>query len=257
MLNYIKSEFYRILHSKEVYVLTAIFTGLITAYNVILYLCQNLPHFQYANTRHSYGMIDMSMGTFIYIIIVICSMLDGSSMKNMKNSVAFGVNRSVIYFGRIIVYSCVCLVMYLYLMGLHFGLGKLLLEDSGSEISQTFIRSTFVCIPMFLGAVVAYHCCILLNKNSITSAAIMIIILVVVPKGMSILAYKISQVKEISDMLMYNLMQVKLTETVTGYARAYTWDTTIGIVKCMIAAVSAIVVFSFIGMRCFQKKEIR
>lgn len=257
MLNYIKSEFYRIFHSKEVYILTAIFTGLLTAYNVVLYLCQNLPYFQYSNTGHSYGMIDTSMGTFIYIVIIICSMLDGSSMKNMKNSVAFGVNRRVIYFGRIIVQSCICLIMYLYLMGLYFGLGKLLLEDSGREVTQTFIRSTFVCIPMLLGVVVAYHCCMLFSKNNIVSAVIMIVIMSVVPQGMDLLAHKLTQIKGISDMLIYNLMQADFTETATGYARSYTWDTTTGIVQCIIAAISAIVVFSFVGMKTFRKKEIR
>lgn len=257
MLNFIKSEFYRIFHTKEIYILNAIFAGLITAFNVILYVSRNLPNFQYSNTHFSYGMIDTSMGMFIYFIIVICSTLDGSSMKNIKNSVTFGVNRGVIYFGRIIVQSCICLVMYLYLMGLHFYLGKLLLEDSGREISDIFIRSTFVCIPMFFGVVAAYHCFMLLNKNSITAAAIMIIVMVFVPKGADIIGYRISQVKKISDMLMYNLMQVKFTEAATGYIREYTWDTGAGIAKCLIAGICAIVVFAVIGMRYFRKKEIR
>ena len=257
MLNYIKSEFYRIFHSKEVYVLTIIFTGLLTAYNVILHLCQKLPYFQYANTRHSYGMIDMSMGVFIYLIIVICSMLDGSSIKNMKNSAAFGVNRNVIYFGRVIVHSCICLIMYLYLMGLHFFLGKWLLEDSGAEVAQIFIRSAIVCIPMFLGVVAAYHCIVFMNKNNLVSAVIMIIILDIMPRVMSLVGYKISQVKKISDMFMYNLMQVKFTETATGYVREYTWNTEAGVIRCIIAGISAVAIFSLIGVKYFQKKEIR
>lgn len=258
MLNYMKSEFYRIFHSKEVYLLTAIFTGLITAYNVILYLCQALPDFQYNNTWHSYGMIDTNMAVCIYLIIVICSMLDGSSIHNMKNTALFGVSRSVIYFGRMIVNSCVCLVMYLYLMGLHFFLGKLLLEDSGSEAVWIFVRSTFACIPMFLGVVAVYHCCIFMSRNNITAAALMIIVLVVVPMGVKVIGFQVEAAKRISDMLIYNLMGVEFVETAEGYySRFFSWDTGTGVVKCIVAGISAIVIFSLIGIKYFQKKEIR
>ena len=253
-----KSECYRIFHSKEVYLLTVIFTVLITVFNLIHYFCaQSLPGFQYANTAFTYGAIDTAMTTFIYIIIVICSMLDGSSIRNMKNSAAFGTDRKVIYFGRMMTQSIICIVMYLYLMGLHLLLGKLLLEDSGKEATQIFIRSAIVCIPMFLGVVAAYHCCIFLNKNAISAAAIMIIILTVVPMGMKVLGYKLSGVKKVSDMLMYNLMQVEYVETAEGYLRKFSWDTTAGIVKCIIAGICAILIFSLIGTKYFQKKEIR
>ena len=142
-------------------------------------------------------------------------------------------------------------------MGLHLLLGKLLLEDSGKEATQIFIRSAIVCIPMFLGVVAAYHCCIFLNKNAISAAAIMIIILTVVPMGMKVLGYKLSGVKKVSDMLMYNLMQVEYVETAEGYLRKFSWDTTAGIVKCIIAGICAILIFSLIGTKYFQKKEIR
>lgn len=257
MLNYIKGECYRIFHSKEVYILTAIFTALLAAYNVILYMCRNLPGFDYCNTRHAYGMIDMSMSVFIYIIVVICSLLDGSSIKNMKNAVAFGINRRVIYFGRIIVHSGICLVMYLYLMGFHLWLGKMMLEDSGTEVTEAFIRSMFVCIPMFLGVVAAYQCFVFMNKNSLISAVYIITVLDIVPRIIGLMGYKIAQAKKIGDMLMYNLMQVKVVETPAGYAREYTWDTGVGITKCMIAGISAILIFSLVGMKYFQKKEIR
>lgn len=52
MLNYMKSEYYRIFHSKEVYLLTVIFTALLTTYNLIVYFCRVPPHFQYANTNN-------------------------------------------------------------------------------------------------------------------------------------------------------------------------------------------------------------
>ena len=258
MLNYMKSEFYRIFHSKEIYVLTGIFTILLATYNLGIYFCQALPNFQYANTWHTYGMVDTSMGVLIFIVIIICSTIDNTNLRNMKNTVAYGIDRKIVFLGRIITQSAVCLAMYLGLMGFHFGMGKLLLEDSGREASEMFIRSTFVCIPMFLGVVVIYHCCILWNKNAITAVSIMIVILMVVPKGMSLLAYKLPQFKKISDMLMYNLMQVQFVAKDTGgYLRVFTWDTTAGVIKCMIAGISAIVIFSIIGVRVLQKKEIR
>lgn len=119
-----------------------------------------------------------------------------------------------------------------------------MLEDSGTEVTHSFITSSFVCIPMFLGVVAVYHCSILLIKNSVTAAALMVIILVIVPKGMSLLSYKIPQIKRISDMLMLNLMQVELVENISGgYQRSYTWDTTGGMIRCIITGICAIVIF--------------
>lgn len=258
MLNYMKSEFYRVFHSKEVYLLTVVFTGLLTAYNVILYLCRTLPGFQYNNTWHSYGMIDTNMAVLIYLIIVICSMLDGNSLHNIKNTALFGVSRRVIYFGRMMVNSCVCLGMYLYLMGLHFFLGKLLLEDSGREAAGIFIRSTFVCIPMLLGVVAVYHCCILMSRNSITAATLMLVVLVIIPMGVKVIGFKIEAVRRIGDMLICNLMEVEFLETAEGYySRVFSWDTGAGVAKCILAGISGILIFSMIGIKYFQKKEIR
>lgn len=258
MLNYIKSEFYRIFHSKEVYLLTGIFAALLAAYNIILYFVQrSLPGFLYGNTHHAYIMIDASMGMFFYVIIIICSSLDGSSLKNLKNSVGYGVDRKVIFLGRVITQAIICVVMYLGLMGFYYILGKALLEDSGREISEMFVRSTFVCIPMLLGALVLYHCCILWSNNTIISAVIMILILDIIPRGIDVIAYKFPQIRGFSNMLMRNLMQVQLVETATGYDRVYGWQTTEGVIRCIVAGVCAIVIFSVLGIKSMQKKEIR
>lgn len=257
MLNYIKSECYHIFHSKEVYLLTAVFTILLAVFNLIHYICLALPSFTYGNTAFTYSMIDTSMGTLIYIVIVICSILEGNSMKTMKNSVAFGVDRKVIFFGRMIVQSIICTVMYLYLMGLHFFLGKLLLEDSGREASELFIRSTFVCIPMFLGVIAAYNCFAILIKNNITAAIYMVLTLTIIPSIMDVLGRQLEGIKKVSDMLIYNLAQAEFVEAADSYIRQFTWDTTDGIIRCMIAGICAIVIFSFIGIKGLQKKEIR
>ena len=58
-------------------------------------------------------------------------------------------------------------------------------------------------------------------------------------------------------MLMRNLMQVQLVETATGYDRVYGWQTTEGVIRCIVAGVCAIVIFSVLGIKSMQKKEIR
>ncbi|MEG0961260.1 MAG: hypothetical protein RR139_05100 [Lachnospiraceae bacterium] len=257
MLNYIKSECYRIFHGKEFYCLFAILTALITAMNVITYWFGKLPGFTYANTRFVYSTIDTSMHTFIYIIIVICSVMDGSSMHNLKNSAASGISRKTIYIGRLITQSIICIGMYVILMGFYFLLGKLLMENSGIIAAENFIRSAWVCIPMFLGVIAVYQCCVFLNKNTVSAMVIFITVLVAVPALLRMLGMKFIGIKRVSDLLIYNLLRVEFVETAAGYQRNYTWDTTEGIWKCIMIGIITVVLFTMIGIKYFQKKEIR
>ncbi len=67
MVNYMKSEFYRIFHDRTIYLLTAVITGLAVFVNVVLYLFEvNTTNFPYGNVRFSF--INLITGMPIFYI---------------------------------------------------------------------------------------------------------------------------------------------------------------------------------------------
>ena len=65
MANYMKSEFYRILHEKTIYLLTFVIMGLAVFVNVVLYLFSTLtPQFRYGTVRFVFGLLITDMQFF-------------------------------------------------------------------------------------------------------------------------------------------------------------------------------------------------
>ena len=57
MLNYIKSELYRALHSKEIHGTAIGLLGIILSMNLVLFLMKDVEHFRYGSASFSYSML--------------------------------------------------------------------------------------------------------------------------------------------------------------------------------------------------------
>ncbi len=62
MLNYLRSEWYRILHGREIYLFTGVLCAIVLAANVILWAMAHTPNFPYATVRFSLSNLVSMMG---------------------------------------------------------------------------------------------------------------------------------------------------------------------------------------------------
>ena len=53
MLNYLRSEWCRILHGREIYLFTGVLCAIVLAANVILWAMADVPNFRYSTVRFS------------------------------------------------------------------------------------------------------------------------------------------------------------------------------------------------------------
>ena len=103
MMNYIKSELYRMFHSRMIYVTALGFAGAPLLLNGLLYATfRTMPDNAYSYTSFSYSfLISLPMFFCVAAFIVVLSLYEGDKKTgNMKNVVASGISRVKIFAGR-------------------------------------------------------------------------------------------------------------------------------------------------------------
>ena len=103
MINYMKSECYRLLRKKGSYVTGLIcYLLIIAAAAVLTFFEQFDPNFPYATTRFFYSNV-ISGGLLIVIVgLLFNSALTGKDMSLIKQSVSFGISRNIIFWSKLI-----------------------------------------------------------------------------------------------------------------------------------------------------------
>ena len=106
MINYIRSEFYRILHTKEIYLFNLLLTAGVLALNGGIHAAAaTLPNIRYANVKFVLSFLTGSMDFLFIAGAVLAVLLFSGDRKNgvMKNAVAYGMSRTSLFFGKCIV----------------------------------------------------------------------------------------------------------------------------------------------------------
>ncbi len=108
MLNYIKSECYRVIHSRSTYVMTGIMAVLPVLFHIILYVTgvasSITQDFPYDITSFSFSFLTGSPMLFTYAGLIVAAVLyeDEHKNGNLKNAVAFGISREKLFLGKCI-----------------------------------------------------------------------------------------------------------------------------------------------------------
>ena len=254
MLNYIRSEFYRSLRIKNLKVAAIAFLGLIfLLIGALVYFGKMDATFPYANTEFALGNIYNQM-TYLFVVIAFLSMLiDDSECKNhtIKHSVAFGIKRNTIYFGRFFVQVVVCTVIYIVMTLTLTGLSFLLLEHSQvGEVGHLLRISIGEYTCLLAGLAIAYYF-IMKFENQSVAISWALIALVIVPIACNIIGRKIELIHKFTYVLPYNLvsydgplvdLQGNMVATVVG-------ATIVGLLWMLL--------FLWIGSIEFRKKELK
>ena len=101
MMNYTKSEFYRVFITKEIYIAAALMTGIVLLLNGALHFFGG----SYANTSFSYSNLVASPMAFAVMGMIIPFLFyeGGKRNGNLKNTVAGGISRVKIFAGECVV----------------------------------------------------------------------------------------------------------------------------------------------------------
>lgn len=260
MLNYLKSEFYRTVRSKEIHGMTIGLFSMVLFMNVTLGLMKNVEHFRYGITSFSYSMIVSVPMLYCYVASAAAVMLHGSDRRNgtMGNSIAYGFSRIQLFAGKCIVCLVTCLVLLALLLPVYIGSAALLLNSAGPTTVQDMLweipAMSLIAIASQILAVTLLEAC----ENSFSGILSWLAVMLFLPKlflaAGIILPFGNEPVMAIAMWMPANFLpagtRVNMSECVT------IWSTAEGMARCLLSGAAGILVFGGAGVLLLRKKDL-
>lgn len=260
MLNYIKSELYRAVHSKEIHGTAIGLLAIVLFMNLTLGLMKNVEHFRYGTTSFSYSMLISVPMMYCYVAADVAAMLYESDRRNgtMGNSIAFGLSRMQLLAAKCIVSFAVSLTLLAIALPVYIASAALLLHAAGPAT----VRDMLLEIPAMALIATAFLilAVVLLDffENSFFSILTWLTVILFAPKllllaGM-VLPFGGEALMDVAMWMPINFIpaasRVSMSECVA------IWDTGEGMARCLLSGAAGILVFSGLGMLLLKKRDI-
>ena len=136
MLNYTKSELYRIVHGRELYLFTGVLCAIVLLSSVLLWAMASTPDFPYATVRFSLSnLISMLPSLFLLAgLLVWVLFADDRKDGTFKNAVADGCSRRDLFVGKCLVSTGLGLASMTVILAVYVGSAVLLLEGPADAV---------------------------------------------------------------------------------------------------------------------------
>ncbi len=257
MLNYMRSEFYRIFHSRAFYVTLAAFIGLAMAVNVLLlFMIHEDPNFSYAMTSFSYSNYVVHPMWNAYAAVLITYILyEGTNRNgNLKNVVALGINREKIFLVRCIVSTVVyCTILAITLL-CYIGSAELLLQTAGPVLWQDMFKTAAVAFFVAIASVVLMTGAITMVKKEWLGFFIWFAVFEIIPAGVFLLSLQFTSLQDLAMWMPKNFFEWMHDVSLTTFEPI--WQSVDGLERCVISGLAGIVIFGIVCLWRVKKMEV-
>lgn len=265
MANYMKSEFYRILHEKTIYLLTLSIMGLAVLGNVALYLFLTLtPEFRYGTVHYVFGLLITSMQFFYIGAMLVVMFLSSDEYKNgvLKNAVAGGIGRVQIFLGKCIVYGIIATCSAAVILAAFIVSAQVLLGGNSAALTdslyplQVMLMGVAANLPFSLASVVLTVSLYQFFQKESEVSILWLIVICLIPIAVQLLGYKIPICARIAEWMPWNYTSTEVNVSFSNPQIEALWMYPQGFLKCIIAGAVGIAVFGAAGLIGFRKKDI-
>lgn len=256
MRNYIKSEFYRITHIKEMYAITGTLIGLTVLYHICTFLTKDLAP-RYATTSFSYSclvanpMLFACAGTMITYFLYEGNRRNG----NFKNAVACGISRVKVFAGQCIVSLAASTCAMLLTLTAWILSAKLLPRTGPVHLSHLLSEVPAVYL-ICTACLVCALACINYFEKAITGMLVWGLIWFVFPKVLLIGGMRFEALYHMALWLPSNLFAVVNGLYVNTRQCITAWDTMGGMLRCIASGGIGTVVFALSGILLLRRKDL-
>lgn len=255
MLNYIKSEFYRIFHGREIYCFIIILSLLSLSFNSVLAWFRRMDDFPYGITSHSYSYLVSSPLIFGLMGAVVGMILYEGNRRNgnLKNTVAFGISRTKIFISECIVATFISLISMVIILAVYIGSAEMLLEQAGPVELNDLLTEVPAVLLIAVACLISGIVCIEAFRKSSTGIIIWSVIWLSFPKIFFYLGLRVGVLYDIAMWMPSNFfgtMSVNMSQCIT------VWETAGGMARCLISGVVGMAVFLTAGILLLRKREL-
>lgn len=255
MRNYIKSEGYRILHEKGIYVFTAILAGFAVLVNLTLFAFSG-EGFPYAITRFPISFLLSGMNVFLVSGMAAAIVLFGEEYKNgtLKNVVSYGISRTEFFIGKCVVTAAAALVSMIIVVLCFIGSAYLLLEHTDPQLTITVLKGILVNLPASFAALVLGVALLCICKKEIYAFVCWFTVFWGIPLILFWTGFRFPVFMQISRWCPWIYLSKEVMVSFSQYS--VLWETPQGLAKCLIAGAVGSLIFLAAGVAAFRKKEI-
>lgn len=256
MLNYMKSEWYRILRGKEIYLFTGILCAIVLAVNVLLWVMASTPDFPYSTVRFSMSNLISSLGMLFFGagLLVLVLFADDRKDGTFKNAVAYGLSRRSLFAGKCVVSAVLGLASMVLVLAVYVGSAVLLLEGSAESVVW-LLKGVVAALPFTVACIVlAVAACATLSKTP-SAALVWLAIVSIIPTVLNMIGLVVEPVAAVASWMPANFFTNEVAITQGGMAQ-FLWDTPAGLAKCLISGFVGIAVFAAVGFWRAEKIEL-
>ena len=257
MINYIRSEFYRIVHTKEIYLFNLLLTAGVLALNGGIHAAAaTLPNIRYANVKFVLSFLTGSMDFLFIAGAVLAVLLFSGDRKNgvMKNAVAYGMSRTSLFFGKCIVSFVMALASMVLLTAVYIVSAILLLEGPAQPYVELMLEGIAANLPFAAAALILAVAFIQFFEKELIVGLAWMAVIYLIPSICYSTGFQFKTMAEIAAWMPRNYLMTEVTAGMNGYACL--WSEPEGAAKCVIAGVIGIVVFLSLGILINRRKEI-
>lgn len=257
MMNYIKSEFYRVFHGREIYCFTGILAFLALSFNVVLFWFRMMEDFPYGITSFSYsnlvacpllfGMMGAAVGMLLY---------EGNRRNgNLKNTVAFGISRVKIFIGECVVATVSATISMVIILAVYIISAVALLEQAGPVTLSDLLTEIPAVFLIAVACLISGIVCIEAFGKTFAGIIVWVTIWMIIPQVLFYIGLRVDILYRIAMWMPNNFfgiagMSVNMSQCITA------WGTVEGMAKCLISGAVGIVVFLAAGVLLLRKKEL-
>lgn len=258
MINYIKSELYRIAHTKSIYLLTGGCAALLLAMNLVLYIFRvRYDDFPYASTNFAFSMVTNAFGFVLFLTLLLGPMVFSDEYKNRTwmNSIAFGCSRWTIFAGKVIAGMIVSALAIASVLAIFIGSAYLMLENSGREAIYMLLRGVLLNIPIFMAGEIGVYMFLALMPTRDAGMWSWIGLIMLFPSVCDLLGMKFKFFARLSPWLIYHAVGAGEMNDTGHYVMAFMTEG--GMIKCLVSGIAGIVIFMAIGLVGISRKEFK
>lgn len=258
MMNYIKSELYRISVSKPFHFFVGGCMAVLLAMNVLLRTLKHYyPDFQYATTGFAFSMVSTSFSVVLILTLFVGNMVFANEYKNRTwlNSIAAGYSRGELFLGKVIAGMIVSLLALSAALLVLIVSAYLLLENSGPEALLGLLRGVLLNLPIFAAGEIGAYALFSLMPGKDAGAWTWIAVIIGFPMVCSMLGMKFQIFATIYEWCL-NTVASAYGETETG-AAVMAFMTEQGMWRCLVSGFTGIVIFLILGLLGISRREFK
>ena len=259
MLNYIKSELYRVWHVKIILTMGGVFAGLTLAMNLVLFLLKDMEHFRYGITSFSFSMLVAYPMLYCYVAADVAASLYEGDKKNgtERNSIAAGISRMEIFVGKCLVSLLTALAILVLVLPVYIGSACLLLPPTGPVTVADMLMELPAVALCGISAIVLAVLLLEVFDKSIVSILTWIGIMIALPKALLLAGMLLGTGDDLlTRIAMWMPQNFFMGMDVNMSQCTPIWDTAAGMGKCAAAGAIGIVLFGLGAVLLLRKKEI-